>query len=74
MGTAVGEAWRGLSKEMKIPYTERAEADRNRYERELRAIARNAVTAVPTPAISASNVSNDAAAAAASATCSTSAP
>lgn len=70
MGTVVGEAWRDLSKEEKLPYTERADADRKRYERELRAIARSAAAAA-TPDTSAAHAST---AAVASDTCTPSAP
>eukprot|EP00903_Cladosiphon_okamuranus_P014150 g13150.t1 len=45
IGAAVGEAWRGLPDEQRRPYTKRAEADRKRYEGQLRAIARKAAVA-----------------------------
>ena len=45
IGTEVGEAWRGLSDGERAPYTKRAEADRKRYEGQLRAIARKAKAA-----------------------------
>ncbi|CBJ30135.1 conserved unknown protein [Ectocarpus siliculosus] len=48
IATAVGEAWRRLSDEMKLPYTKKAEADRKRYEDQLRAIARSAATSAAT--------------------------
>lgn len=41
----MGEAWRSLSDEKRLVYTKRAEADRKRYEDQLRAIARNAAAA-----------------------------
>lgn len=48
IATAVGEAWRRLSDEMKLPYTKKAEANRKRYEDQLRAIARSAATSAAT--------------------------
>lgn len=48
IASAVGEAWRRLSDETKLPYTKKAEADRKRYEDQLRAIARNAATSAAT--------------------------
>ncbi|CAM9739038.1 unnamed protein product [Pylaiella littoralis] len=45
LGAAVGEAWRGLSDEQRLPYTQRAKASRERYKGQLCTIARNAVAA-----------------------------
>lgn len=45
VGAAVGEAWRGLSDEQRLPYTQRAKADRKRYEEQLCKVARTAAAA-----------------------------
>ncbi|CAM9395719.1 unnamed protein product [Ectocarpus sp. 12 AP-2014] len=55
IATAVGEAWRRLSDEMKLPYTKKAGADRKRYEDQLRAIARSAATSAATTMTSAAS-------------------
>lgn len=53
---AVGEAWRGLSDEHRHPYTQRAKADRKRYEEQLCAIARSAAAAASADAAATSVV------------------
>ena len=35
VGKKLGKMWRGLSQEMKIPYEEKAKADKERYLREM---------------------------------------
>lgn len=46
----MGEAWRSLPAKDKVVYTERAKADRERYDRDLCNIAQSAATSpAPTP-------------------------
>lgn len=53
LGRALGEVWRELSEKERLPYTQRAKVDRERYENELRTIARNAAGSEAAPASSA---------------------
>lgn len=45
LGRTIGEAWRALSIESKMPYTVRAENERKRYDDELCAIGREVMVA-----------------------------
>lgn len=58
IATAVGEAWRSLSDEVKLPYTKKAKADRKRYESQLRAIARSAAASAATTMTGAAAAAN----------------